>query len=100
VSNAEPNGVSNALASALETFRPFLLPDDDERARHLEGSDSDDLRRLAEAVEPLFDEINATLDRTSEAPSLSAEDQELESDLHALAQAGIEARMTLEERSE
>lgn len=100
MSSASSIDVSGALAAALADFEPFLLADDEERSNKLVASDSDTLRRLAEAVEPLFDEINATLDKTGQAPSLSEEEQQLESDLHSLAQAAIEARIELDDRGE
>jgi hypothetical protein len=100
MSNADPIAVSDGLASALAEFQPLLLADDEERSNKLEATDSDALRRLAEAVEPLFDEINATLDRTNAAPALSAGEQELESNLHSLAQAAMEARIELDDRGE
>jgi hypothetical protein len=92
--------VSPNLASALAEFEPYLVADDVERSNQLEASDSETLRTLAAAVEPLFDEINAILDKTGEAASLTDEEQELESNLHSLAQAAIEAGLTLEERGE
>ena len=100
MSNSDRISVSDDLVAALVEFEPFLLSDDEERSNRLEASDSHTLRRLAEAVEPLFDEINATLDKTLAAAPLSEDEQELESNLHSLAQAAIEARMTLDDRGE
>lgn len=100
MSSAEPITVNDDLAAVLAEYRPFLLSDDDERSDHIANSESDTLRALAEAVEPLFDEINATLDKTGVAPSLTEDEQALESDLHSLAQAAMEARIELDERGE
>jgi hypothetical protein len=100
MSNSDPIVASPELAAVLVEFEPFLLSDDVERTDKLASTDSATLRKLAEAVEPLFDEINATLDKTGAASSLTDEEQDLESNLHSLAQAAIEARMTLEERGE
>jgi hypothetical protein len=100
MSNSEPIVVSDDLAAALAEFQPFLLADDEERSNKLRASDNDTLRGLAEAVEPLFDEINTTLDETNEASTLSGEAQDLESNLHSLAQAALEARIELDDRGE
>lgn len=100
MSSPTPIRVSDKLSAALADFQPFLLADDEERSNKLAASDSDTLRKLAEAVEPLFDEINATLGSTNEAPSLSEDEQRLESDLHSLAQAAIEARIELDDRGD
>jgi len=99
-SSSAPIEVSDKLAAVLADFEPFLLADDEERSNKLASSDIATLRRLAEAVEPLFDEINATLDKTGQAASLSEDEQRLESDLHSLAQAAIEARFELDDRGE
>jgi hypothetical protein len=89
-------GVSPALAAALETYKAFLLSDDDERERGITEGDPEVLRALADAVDPLFDEINAVLDRLTAARHPLPRDQEqLESDLNSLAQAAMEARMEL-----
>ena len=68
MSSSDPIVVPDDLAAALAEFQPFLLADDEEQSVKVGASDSETLRRLAEAVEPLFDEINATLDATDEAP--------------------------------
>lgn len=100
MSTSDAIKVSDTLAAALTDFRPFLLADDVERSETIAASDSETLRKLVDTVEPLFDEINATLDVTYEGPSLSDEEQDLESDLHSLAQAAEEARIELESRGE
>lgn len=100
MSDSEPITIGDDLAAALTEFQPFLLADDEERSNMIAASDSDALRKLVQSVEPLFDEINATLDKTYEAASLSAEEQDLESNLHSLAQAAEEARIELDGRGE
>jgi ABC-type transporter Mla subunit MlaD len=89
--------ITPALASALTTYRHFLVSDDSEREEAIESSDPDTLTGLADAVAPLFDEINAVLDQlTSTSHPLPPDQEQLESDLNSLAQAGMEARMKLD----
>jgi hypothetical protein len=90
--------ISPALASVLSTFASFVLSDDADREDIIEASDPTTLTALVAAVDPLFGEINAVLDRFDEGPRPgSADDQQLESDLHSLAQAAMEARMQLDD---
>lgn len=90
-------GLSPALATALETYRAFLLSDDSDREAIVEGSSPEQLAALANAIDPLFDEINAVLDRLTGASHPLPRDQEqLESALNSLAQAAMEARMQLD----
>jgi hypothetical protein len=77
-----------------------VLTDDAERSDKIVATDSVTLRKLADAVGPLFSEINAALDATYEKSSLSDEEQDLEADLNALAQAAEEARIELEHRGD
>jgi hypothetical protein len=89
--------VSPALASALDDFRQFVIADDEERSGVIEATDPKTLTALADAIAPLFGEINAVLDRLTEAPHPLPEDQELlEYDLNSLAQAAMEARQQLD----
>jgi hypothetical protein len=91
--------VSPALAAALDDFHRFVIADDAERSEVIEASDRDTLTALAESVGPLFEEINAALDRLTVAPHPLPEDQELlEYDLNSLAQAAMEARQELDGR--
>ena len=88
--------ISADLAAALVTFRRFLLADDFDRSREIGGADPETLEALAAAVEPLFDEINAVLDRlTGARHPLPPNEEDLEADLNSLAQAGVEARLGL-----
>ncbi len=92
-------GISAALTDALTKYEAFLLSDDDERGRAISESDPDTLRALADAVDPLYDEINAVLDRFDATKHpMPADQEQLEIDLHGLAQAGTEARMELDDR--
>jgi hypothetical protein len=52
-----------ALSDALQRFEQFLLSDDGECTETVMAADRETLRPLAETVNPLFDEINAVLDR-------------------------------------
>ena len=90
-------GLSPALATALETYRAFLLSDDSERAAMVEGSSPEQLAALADAIDPLFDEINAVLDHlTGASHPLPSDQDQLETNLNSLAQAAMEARMKLD----
>lgn len=92
--------VSPELARALRTFRHFLESDDRARANQIESSERQQLSALADALEPLNDEINEVLDRLVARPHpLSEYEGGLEEDLNSLAQAGMEARMELANRS-
>jgi len=89
--------ISPALASALETYREFLVSDDSDREAVIEATTPERLRGLADAINPLFDEINVVLDRLSAAlHPLPGDQEQLEYDLNSLAQAAIEARMHLD----
>lgn len=92
--------MSPELSQALRAFEPFLRSDDMERSTLIEASDSHALRSLTETVNPLLAEINAALDGLVAKPHPLPDDEEsLEADLNSLAQAGIEARMELDNRS-
>ena len=92
--------VSPELATALRTFSRFLESDDAKRGKEIEGSEAEELNALANAVEPLYDEINAALDLLVAKPHpLPDGEERLEEDLNALAQAGMEARIELTSRS-
>lgn len=94
-----PVAISPELAMALRTLRRHLLADDLERSDAMERSDRETLTALVEAVEPLFDEINAVLDRLLAKPHpLPSDEEELEVDLNSLGQAGAEARLELARR--
>ncbi len=91
-------GLSPALAAALERFSEFLRSDDDDRARAIEDSEPAVLPTLAAAVQPLFDEINAVLDKyVRRVLPLPPAQGQLESDLNSLAQAATEARAYLDD---
>lgn len=93
--------LSNDLASALDTFSEFLIEDDVARSVAIDNSDHERLSALAAAVDPLFEEINAVLDRlVAKDHPLPEHEEQLEYDLNSLAQAGMEARTHLEERGE
>lgn len=95
------DGISAELAAALQSFRGFLVSDDVERGHEIERSDRETLTALADAVDPLFEEINAVLDRLDRTAHPLPEDQEyLEYDLNSLAQAAMEARLELDDRPE
>jgi hypothetical protein len=54
---------------------------------------------LANAIDPLFDEINSVLDQLVATPHPLPDDQAaLEDELNSLAQAGMGARMELDDR--
>jgi hypothetical protein len=89
--------VSPALRSALDTYGRFLSSDDSEREQAIESSDRETLKAFANAIDQLYEEINAVLDRLVAAHHPLPDDQEqLEYDLHSLAQAAMEARLALE----
>lgn len=91
------DAISPPLTNALSEYREFLLSDDSEREAAIEGAAPDRLRALADAVDPLFDEINAALDRlTSASHPLRSDQEQLEDELNSLAQAAMEARMQLD----
>lgn len=97
---AETTEMTPALSAALVSFQDFLESDDAKRGDDVDGSDTDTLRALVDTVEPLFPELNAVLDRLGAMPHPIATPLEyLESDLHSLAQAAMEADLVLRERS-
>lgn len=92
--------VSLQLAAALRSFRGFVVSDDSTRSEETARSEVELLTALIGAVQPLFPEINAVLDRLISAPHpLRADEERLEEDLNSLAQAAMEARFELGRRS-
>jgi phosphate uptake regulator len=92
--------VSPQLAAALRTFSRFLESDDVARSKQIGESDVEELTTLADAVDPLYEEINEVLDRLVAKPHPVSEDEErLEEDLNSLAQAAMEARLERNRRS-
>lgn len=93
------DNISPELSAALKDYGRFLESDDFERGKVIESSDTPTLVGLADAVDPLFDEINRTLDRlVAAAHPLPENDESLEEDLNSLAQAAMEARMEADQR--
>ena len=91
---------SRRLTDVLQTFGHFILSDDHERSTQIGRSDVEALTAFADAVDPLLDEINAILDMLVARPHpLSEGGERLEEDLNSLAQAGMEARLELANRS-
>jgi hypothetical protein len=88
------------LRDALERFDRYLVSDDVERSELMAATDTESLEAFADAVGPLFDEINAVLDRLDALPTLSDEQQDLVSKLNDLGQAGVEARLDLDDRGQ
>jgi hypothetical protein len=99
VANSNAVMVSPPLAAALDNFRRFVIADDAERSEAIEGSDREALTALADAVDPLFEEINSVLDRLVEKAHPLPDDEDiLEYELNSLAQAAMEARQELAAR--
>ena len=90
---------SDPLAAALNDHRRYVLADDLERERAIESSGCEELRTLAAAVQPLYDEINTLLDQLTGAPHpLPGDLEALEVDLNSLAQAADEAAIEAAQR--
>jgi hypothetical protein len=90
--------LSPALVEVLVRFDRYLVSDDVERSALMAAMDAPSLDAFAQAVAPLFEEINAVLDQLDALPTLSPEQQDLVSKLNDLGQAGVEAQMDLEDR--
>ncbi len=90
---------SPRLRAVLDGFPEFLDSDDEARSDAVSGADTGRLRDLVVAVEPLFDEINALLDRLNAAEHpVSSELETLEDALNSLGQVGMEAQFELDDR--
>jgi hypothetical protein len=95
----DPTDLSAELRTALERFRRFAVSDDAVRGAAIESAATPELEALADTIDPLFAEINAVLDRfDATSHPLPDADAELEHDLHAVAQAGEEARIEVDRR--
>jgi hypothetical protein len=93
----DPN-LSPALNDAIARFPRYLVSDDVDRGNEIASTDSESLRAFADAIAPLFGEINAVLDRLDALASLTDEQQDLVVLLNDIGQAGVEAQLELEGR--
>jgi hypothetical protein len=76
-----PPGISAALTDGAARYKSFVLSDHDERGRAISESDPDTPRALADAVDRLYDEINAVLDRfDATRHPMPADQEQLETD--------------------
>jgi hypothetical protein len=92
--------ISPALVDVLQQYDRYLVSDDVDRSALIAAMDTPSLDAFAEAVDPLFGEINAVLDHFDSLPTLSAEQQDLVAQLNDLGQAGMEARIDLDDRGQ